>query len=161
MRSLGLTLAVASAAVALAAQASAANGPTTLHYLDISVGATPAFDAGTGEPRPGDRLYLRDALYHWQGAKRGARAGHAEATLTFMSSFGPGGGATGEITGQLFLAGGSIRIGGIVHISDGPSRFELPVVGGTGRFAGARGSLLVRDLDAEGDRSAFVVRLLP
>jgi len=161
MTALRLTLAVAVAAVALAAQASAANAPTTLRYLDISVGATPAFDAGTGEPRPGDRLYLHDALYTWHGTARGARAGRVEATLTFMSSFGPGGGATGEIAGQLFLPGGSIRADGIVRISDGPSRFELPVVGGTGRFAGARGSLHVRDLSPEGDRSAFVVRLLP
>ena len=144
----------------LAAQASAATGPSALRYLDVSVGATPAFDAGTGDPRPGDRVYLRDALYSWHGDKRGAIAGHVLATLTFMSSFGAGG-ATAEISGQLFLVGGSLRAEGIVHISGGPSRFELPVVGGTGRFVGARGSLRVRDLIASGDRSAMTVRLLP
>ena len=143
----------------LAAQASAAE-PTTLRYVDVSVAATPAFDAGTGAPRPGDRVYLRDALYRWDGAKRGARAGRIEAALTFMSSFGPQG-ATAEISGQLFLVGGSIRVDGVVRISGGPSRFDLPILGGTGRYAGARGVLHSRDLAADGDRSALTLRLLP
>ena len=152
-------LAASAAAMLLAAQASAA-APTTLRLLDVSVGATPAFDAGTGDPRPGDRVYLRDALYRWEGAKRGARAGSIDATLTFMSSFGPHG-ATAEISGQLFLAGGSLRVGGVVHLSGGPSRFDLPILGGTGRFAGAGGVLHSRDLVPTGDRSAVTLDLLP
>jgi hypothetical protein len=155
-----LSVAAALAALAVPVGAAATPGPATLRLLDVSVSATPAFDAGTGEPRPGDRVYLHDALYAWQGTKRGARAGRTEATLTFTSSFGRKG-ATGEVSGQLFLRGGSIRVDGLVHVSEGPSDFELPVIGGTGRFAGARGVLHVRDLDADGNRSAMTVRLLP
>jgi len=76
-----------------------------------------------------------------------------------MAPFGRSG-ATAEIAGQVFLAGGPLRVDGIVHISGGRNGFELPVVGGTGRFVGARGSLQVRDLNRDGDRSAVIVRLL-
>jgi hypothetical protein len=160
MTALRLVLAAGTAAVVLAAGASAAGGPTTLRFVDVSVGETPAFDAGVGEPRPGDRVYLHDALYSWHGKTRGARVGRAEATLTFTSSFGPAG-ASAEVTGQLFLRNGSIRAGGYVRLAEGPSSFDLPVLGGTGGFAGARGVLHVRDLDADGNRSAMTVRLLP
>jgi Dirigent-like protein len=160
MTTLRLVLAAGAAVALLASGASAAGGPTTLRFLDLSVGETPAFDAGVGEPRPGDRVYLHDALYAWHGTKRGARVGRAEATLTFTSSFGRAG-ATVEVSGQLFVGGGSIRVDGLVHVSEGPSDFELPVIGGTGRFVGARGVLHVRDLDADGNRSAMAVRLLP
>jgi hypothetical protein len=160
MNALRLTLASGAAAAVLAAGGSAAGGPTTLRFVDVSVGETPAFDAGVGEPRPGDRVYLHDALYSWHGAKRGGRVGRAEATLTFTSSFGPAG-ASAEVFGQLFLRGGSIRAEGDVRLSNGPSSFDLVVVGGTGRFAGVRGVLHIRDLDAEGNRSAMTVRLLP
>ena len=72
MTTLRLALAAGAAVALLASAASAAGGPTTLRCLDLSV----------GEPRPGDRVYLHDALYAWHGTKRGARVGRAEATLT-------------------------------------------------------------------------------
>ncbi len=159
MKTLTTTLAALAATMLLAAQASAAP-PSTLRFLDVSVEATPAFDAGTGAPRPGDRIYLHDSLYRWDGVKRGARAGSVRATLTFMSSFGDHG-ATAELSGQLFLAGGSIWVDGVVHVSGGPSRFNLAILGGTGRFAGARGVLSIRDLVPNGDRSAMILHLLP
>lgn len=160
MNALRLLLAAGAATALLAAGASAAGGSTTLRFVDVSLGETPAFDAGVGAPRPGDRVYLHDALYTWHGAKRGTRVGRAEATLMFTSSPGPAG-VSAEVTGQLFLREGSIRAGGYVRLAEGPSNFDLPVLGGTGRFAGARGVLHVRDLDANGNRSAMTVRLLP
>lgn len=153
-------LAAGAAATFVALPAGAGGAPTMLHFLDVSVGATPAFDAGHGAPRAGDRVYLRDALYTWNGAKRGDRAGHVEATLTFMSAFGRSGAAV-DITGQVLLAGGSLRVEGIARVTTGLSRFALPVVGGTGIYAGARGELHVRDLAPRGDKSAFDLRLLP
>jgi hypothetical protein len=92
--------------------------------------------------------------------KRGARAGSVQATLTFMSSFGDHG-ATAEISGQLFLAGGSIWVDGVVRITGGPSRFDLAILGGTGRFVGTRGVLHTRDLVPSGDRSAMTLSLRP
>jgi hypothetical protein len=132
-----------------------------MHLLDLSETSTPAFDAGTGEPRPGDRVFLRDGLYAWQGAKRGARVGSADSTLTFMSAFGAHG-ATVELSGQLFLHGGSLRVEGVGQVGGhGPSRFTLPIVGGTGSYAGARGTLELRDLGSSGDKSVLDIQLLP
>jgi hypothetical protein len=154
-------LAAAAAASVGASQATGAGTARVMHLLDVSESATPAFDAGHGMPRPGDRVFLQDGLYAWKGAKRGARVGRADATLTFTSAFGPHGVAA-DISGQVYLHGGSLRVEGMGQIVPSePSRFTLPIVGGTGAYAGARGVLLIRDLSASGDKSAFDIRLLP
>ena len=160
MTRLRAALAICTLAAAVAAtQATGTSGPTTLSFLDVSIGSTPAFDAGQGDPRPGDRVFLTDALYSWHGTHRGARAGSIASTLTFMSSFGRRG-ATVDLTGQLFLHGGSLRVDGIVQVLPGPNHFVLPIVGGTGSYAGARGSVDLKDIGTSGDRSALVVRLV-
>ncbi len=153
-----LAICILAAAVA-AAQATGAGGPTTLTFLDVSVRSTPAFDAGRGEPRPGDRLFLADALYAWHGSHRGARAGTTVSTLTFMSSFGKRG-ATVDLAGQVFLHGGSLRVEGVVQVLPGKNHFVLPIVGGTGSYAGARGTLDLKDIVASGDRSSLVIHLV-
>ncbi len=153
-----LALCVVAAVVAVG-RAGGASGPATLSFLDVSVRSTPAFDAGQGEPRPGDRVFLTDALYAWHGSHRGARAGSIASTLTFMSPFGRHG-ATVDLSGQLFLHGGSLRVDGVVQVLPGPNHFVLPIVGGTGSYAGARGTVDLTDLGASGDRSALVIHLL-
>ncbi len=164
MRTLALitTAATAVTVAACTAGVSLATTPPahTLHLLDVSQASTPAFDAGTGAPRPGDRVFLRDALFTWKAGRRGAPAGHIDSTLTFHSPFGRNG-ATAEIGGQLFLAGGSLLAEGIVRITEGPNRFTLAIVGGTGIYAGAQGTLTSRDIGASGDKSTVDIRLLP
>lgn len=155
----GLIATVIAAAAIAALPADGASGPVTLSFLDVSVRATPVLAAAEGEPRPGDRLFLADALYTWHGGRRGQRAGSTTATLTFMSPFGKRG-ATADLTGQVFLRGGSIRTAGVVQLREGPSHFVLPIVGGTGRYAGARGTIESRDLDSSGKRSALIVHLI-
>jgi hypothetical protein len=153
------TLALVTVAAAVtAAQATGAGGPATLSLLDVSVRSTPAFDAAQGDPRPGDRVFLTDALYTWHGVHRGARAGSIASTLTFMSAFGRGG-ATVDLAGQLFLHGGSLRVEGVVQVLPGPNHFVLPIVGGTGHYAGARGTVDLKDIGTSGDRSALIVHL--
>ncbi len=156
----GTILVVLACATAIAAaQATAAGGGTTLRFLDLTARSTPAFDAGTGEPRPGDRVFLTDTLYTWHGSQRGLRAGSTSATLTFMSSFGKSG-ATADLSGQFFLRGGSIRAEGVIRIVPGRNHFVLPIVGGTGTYAGAHGTVESTDLGRSGDRSTVVVRLI-
>ena len=149
---------VALAAAVTATQATGARRTTTLSFLDVSVRSTPAFDAGQGEPRPGDRVFLTDVLYTWHGAHRGVRAGSIASTLTFMSAFGRRG-ATVDLAGQLFLHGGSLRAEGVVQVRPGPNHFVLPITGGTGTYAGARGTVDLRDIGTSGDRSALVIHL--
>ena len=159
MTRLRAVLAICIAAAAVAVAEASASDPATLSFLDVSVRSTPAFDASQGEPRPGDRVFLTDALYAWHGAHRGARAGSIASTLTFMSPFGRHG-ATVDLSGQLFLHGGSLRVDGVVQVLPGPNHFVLPIVGGTGSYAGARGTVDLRDLGASGDRSALIVQLV-
>jgi len=159
MTHLRLALAICVLATAVAtASAAGADGSTTLRFLDVSVRSTPAFDAGHGDPRPGDRVFLADALYSWHGAHRGALAGSGASTLTFMSSFGQHG-ATVDLTGQLFLRGGSLRVEGVVQVKPGPNHFVIPIVGGTGSYVGTRGTIDLKDLGTSGDRSALEVHL--
>ena len=141
--------------------ASSATG-TQLHFLDASRNSTPAAGAPkSGAPRPGDRVFLRDALFAWKSATtHGPAAGSVRSTLTFMSGFGPHG-ATIGLSGQLFVQGGSLLAEGTGRVTQGPSRFTLPVIGGTGRYAGARGTLTLRDIGASGDRSEVTIDLLP
>jgi hypothetical protein len=160
MTRLRAILAVLVLACAVAAtQALGSGGSKTLSYLDISVVSTPAFDAGQGEPRPGDRVFLTDRLYRWSGSHRGATAGTVKSTLTFMSTFGAQG-ATVDLTGQLFLRGGALRVEGVVQIRPGPNHFILPIVGGTGSYAGARGTVDLKDIGTSGDRSAVVIQVI-
>lgn len=160
MKKLLVALAAGAATLVLGAGAATAGTPRVIHLLDLSEGATPAFDAGTGAPRAGDRVFLRDGLYAWKGSKRGARVGHVEATLTFLSAFGARG-ATVEISGQMFLPGGSLRVDGLGRVTQAANRFTLPVVGGTGVYAGARGTVNLRDVGADGGKSIVDVHLLP
>lgn len=155
-----LALATGVAVVALGGGGAGAAGTPQVLHLDLSETSTPAFDAGTGEPRPGDRVFLKDGLYAWKGAKRGARVGSVDSTLTFMSTFGARG-ATVEVSGQMFLHGGSLRVEGIGRVGPGPNRFTLPIVGGTGSYAGARGTVELRDLGSSGDKSVLDIHLLP
>jgi hypothetical protein len=157
MRRLRATVALlALTAAVTAVQATGAGEPTTLSFLDVSVRSTPAFDAGHGDPRPGDRVFLADALYTWNGTHRGARAGSIASTLTFMSAFGSHG-ATVDLSGQLFLHGGSLRVEGVVQVRPGPNHFVLPIIGGTGKYTGAGGTVDLKDIGTSGDRSALTV----
>ena len=67
------------------------------------------------------------------------------------------------IDAQAFLPGGTVMVVGYGHISaDGPSRLTLPVVGGTGIYANARGFVKVRDLgNGNSDRSNIQFHLTP
>ena len=152
-------LVAAASTVAMTAGPAAAQAAPPRHLLDISVRSTPAAGvAANAAPSPGDRLFLVDTLYTWNHGKRGARVGHVESTLTFMSAFGRHGAAV-EISGQMFLPGGSLFITGIARVGQGPSHFTLPVLGGTGAYAGARGTIDLRDLGRSEDKSDITLHL--
>jgi hypothetical protein len=76
-----------------------------------------------------------------------------------MSAFGRRG-ATVDLVGQLFLHGGSLRVEGVVQVRPGPNHFVLPIVGGTGTYAGARGTVDLKDIGTSGDRSALVIHVI-
>ena len=47
-----------------------------------------------------------------------------------------------------------------MQVLPGKNHFVLPIVGGTGSYAGARGTLDLKDIVASGDRSSLVIHLV-
>lgn len=160
LRLSALALVACLAALLVPAVGSAA-GPRTIHLLDLVLKQSTTFapNAKAG-PKPGDQAFSHDAVYRYDGAVKGAKVGTVEAILTFISKPDKSGLLTADITGQVFLAGGSLRFDGISKFGNGPSHVTLAIVGGTGTYAGARGTLEIRDLDSTGMRSALDIHLL-
>jgi hypothetical protein len=144
---------LATIAVVLAVVVGSASGldkPQTFSVLEVDQS-----DASTDTgfdfqriPRAGDQFAFKSALYRWNGIRRGARIGRDEGICTFISiptsgqQFPP----SGVCTASAFLPGGQIHVQGVVSFPEGPARFEIPVIGGTGTYTGVRGYLRVRDL---------------
>ena len=108
------------------------------------------------EHRPlqiGESYALGGSLYAWAGQKRGKRVGRFEGQVTVVTQ------RRGHLSTTEMLPGGTLAVAG------GTPLFEVPVerqavIGGTGRFAGARGTLTVRDIRGPGDKAALTFRLL-
>ena len=60
--------------------------------------------------------------------------------MTLIEHAGPG-----RVAGTATLPGGTIRFGGVIRLDAAES---IPVIGGTGRYAKARGTLFVGDGDS-------------
>ena len=61
---------------------------------------------------------------------------------------------------QANLPGGTLIVSGVAPITDGPSTFTLAVTGGTGKYAGARGSMKLHGVDAKPSAIVFTYDLL-
>ena len=142
------TRSVAMVAVTVfATTAGAIDSPQTFTLVEVSL---PKNDRPLGDfsfdrpPAPGDRFTTTNALYRVNGAKRGARVGRAQVMHTFVTGFGRNFShkATVLFLAQLYLPGGTLLLEGYGQVSpDGPSRITFPVIGGTGKYANARGSM--------------------
>jgi Dirigent-like protein len=87
----------------------------------------------------GDRIVYRDRLLNAVrqfGKARGKPVGSDHGTMTFTSPH------TARFDGTARLPGGTVRIRGAVRPVAGGS-IQIPVAGGTGRFAKAKGTLTV------------------
>jgi allene oxide cyclase-like protein len=157
-RLLTLGLAVLVAAAVWSLSASATGGPTTITLVEVSV---PKNDRPFGDftfdsaPVAGDEFVSKNALYD-----HGSRVGHSEILHTFVTGFGPKftHKATILFVAQVFVPRGTLLVQGYAPVSpNGPSRLTLPIVGGTGAYAGARGFLNV--LKVTGSKSTLEFHL--
>jgi hypothetical protein len=117
-----------------AAQAGA-KPPLTISLLEVdtSLAGTGGYTASTTEgPSAGQGITFAGTLYRWVGAKRGAAVGHVQAVCTVTSARG---GVICE--GLISLPSGTIALLGPGNPRGGPT--EIPVVGGSGAYAGAQG----------------------
>ena len=165
-RFVAIAVIAASAALVGISTASALNSPRVFDLLD----APPGFDQPMGfsfeqPPVGGDRFGFRHTLYRWDGARRGARVGHLQVVITYVTGFGarfthP---ALTLIDAQAYIPGGTVVALGYAHITaDGPTRLTVPVVGGTGIYANVRGFVKVRDLgNGNNDRTNLQFHLTP
>ena len=94
---------------------------------------------------------LRNAVAQF-GRPKGALVGSDVQTIT-VTSVTP---TRARVTVAVTLPGGTLRVAGSVTASN---QTALPVVGGSGDFAGARGTTEVKSLDADGDPSLNIYRL--
>ena len=109
-------------------------------------------------PRAGQGLAITSDLYFWKGSSRGAHAGILRVVCTFTEVDLEAQKAFVVCNGGMHLAGGTIAIGGSFPQAD---VFEVPVVGGTGAYVGARGHVKVRSIGGdESSVSADTVFLL-
>jgi hypothetical protein len=163
----GFALVAVSAAV-WATSATALSSPKTFSLLEAS---GPNSFQPLGDftfdraPVGGDQAAVRNTLFKWAGTKKGARVGHDQVLITFITGFGSGftHKATVLYVAQVYLPGGTLLIEGYGQISpDGPSKVVVPIVGGTGIYANAGGYLNVRDLgNGNQNKSNLEFHLLP
>ena len=142
------------AAAALAASASAGEGPRTMTL------STP-FDGGTSRQVDiGKRGFSAGDMFTVTGQPvsdeaSGRRVGSLDAMETVVSRLHDG---TASMAATLRLADGTIHGAGIIRHTDAPPR--LPVTGGTGAYAGARGQVTITEDDAR-KRTIMRLELVP
>jgi hypothetical protein len=111
-----------------------------------------AIDASSNQPpQIGDRLAFSGSFYRWAGRDRGRRIGSFEALATVTSR------RWSYFTATGVLSGGSILVAGRMALFDVPIE-RYAVIGGTGRYAGASGTLTVRVI-RNTNNAALVFRL--
>jgi len=159
----------ASAAVAITVAFAAAGdaqtpGGRTLAFLDDTDHATQGFvdnapKSPVGDPRSrrfrlsvGDTLYVRSALLDRRAGRRIGTA-YSQFTVVSGTTFAN---AVFRGHGAFKLRSGQIAAEGIVRPANATN--TVPVLGGTGAYAGARGSMTFRDVPG-GSQDTF--ELLP
>jgi hypothetical protein len=140
-RAVPLTAALLAVAVVVgsASAATPAAGGTPISLVITVKSVTTSIKRTDKPPKgasKGDRYVYRDRLVNVArqfGKPKGASVGRDAGSLTLTSS------STGVMTGVATLPGGTIRFGGKIGSSPAP----FSVLGGTGRYAHARGVLIV------------------
>jgi hypothetical protein len=150
MRKFAVLVVIAVSMAAWSGSAFGLTSPRVFSLLDAPPGVDqPMGFAFNSPPVGGDQFAFHHTLYKWAGVKKGARVGHLQVVVTFVTGFGarfnhP---ALVLISAQAYIPGGSVIVHGYGHLNaDGPARLTLPVVGGTGLYDNARGFVRVRDL---------------
>ncbi len=163
MRKYALVLAlVVMSVVVWVASASAAGNPKVFSLLAVDNGKGQPINGFMFDRQPaaGDQFPISENIYKWAGTKKGAAAGHDQGIATFVNV-----GHTSQttlFTVTAYLSGGTIIVDGMAKTINGPSSLTLPITGGTGKYAGARGYVVVRPLgNGSGNNSNLEFHLLP
>jgi hypothetical protein len=134
----------------------AAGGGVTIKFVEVDRTAQDRFVdvSGNRRPDPGDIFFSTSDLYRWAGVKRGARIGHDEVMCTLASR------SAGHCMGTFYLPGGTLQAAGYVSFVSSASK--VAILGGTGVYAGARGTFVSRSIGGPNSNvSSDTISLLP
>jgi hypothetical protein len=141
---LGLVAAasVLGALTAVGSSAAAAK-PQTLRVLEVDTSfvGTGGFNAAAHEPPAvGEGVVIRGGVYKLNGRKQGARLGALRIECTFTNSTG------GSVcTAVVSLPPGKLVVSGLTPGSS-TRAYALPILGGSGRYANAKGHLAIKPI---------------
>jgi hypothetical protein len=151
-RIVALVVTAAAIAVAILAFTSSATGvtrPQVFSLLEVEGPATPLDPGATGEiPRLGSRFAFTSALHKWEGRRRGARVGRRDGVCTWIKVDVAAQSASILCTGVFFLPAGQIYATGMIRFAKNERLPDVPVIGGTGRYANVRGVIKIREIGA-------------
>ena len=143
-----VALAAVAGGVSLAAASPAGAETKTLTLVSESTKIEHYVDNGKSGESVGDLVFFQELLYD---RARGSKAvGHSEIQCFFL------GGDGARCSGTFFLPEGKIEAGGAIHFR---RVSRIPVLGGTGAYAGARGEIVLTTINEQRDRN--VIHLLP
>ncbi|MBA2297924.1 MAG: hypothetical protein H0W14_07795 [Actinobacteria bacterium] len=128
--------------------AEATIGPATIRITDQEVSSR-RIDIGLRGRSPGDMQIMRHLLFNQRLSDRSI--GHVEVVCTFIV------GNSRSCRGTYFLPKGKLVVGGSLIY---PQFYELAVLGGTGLYDNARGSLTVTRTARSPNRSIVLFRLV-
>jgi hypothetical protein len=127
----------------------AATGPATIRITNVQ-DTVVRVDVGTRGKSPGDMEIIRQRLYNTRVTTRSI--GRSELICTFVDRR-----RSRVCRGTYFLPKGRIVVGGSLLYRQ---FYELAVLGGTGLFDNARGSLVVTRVGVRPVRDRMVFRLV-
>lgn len=134
-----LALAGACALAVPAAGLARAQETLTIKVTSVSVKLA-NHDLPPKGPSKGDTVFYKDDLVNAAaqfGKKVGAKVGADQGTMTFTGK------ASAVFKGFATLPGGTVTLDGRVGAAPDGKSIVIPVTGGTGRYKGARGFVLV------------------
>ena len=126
----------------------AATGPAQIRITNQQVGFT-RVDVGPRGRSPGDMEIVHQLLYSRRITSRSI--GHSEFLCTYTV------GINRTCQGTFFLPKGKLFVGGILRFRQ---LYQLAVLGGTGLFDNARGTLTVTRISARPPRDIVLFRLV-
>lgn len=147
-----LVAALAVLALLVASPASSQREPQVIRVLGIAEAFYPirGFDEERA-PTAGDSFSFEGSFYSWASRKR---VGRFQVLITVVTP------RWGQLSATGSLPGGTVIVAGRTPLFEVPLE-RYAITGGTGRYAGARGTLTVRILPGASDKNAMVFRLLP
>jgi Dirigent-like protein len=163
----GRRFALCSAIAVIAAMAvgdvssSAAPKPQTISLLEVDtsfVGTGGFSTTGSSPPAVGQGFVSTGVLYKWAGAKKGAPAGRAQVVCAVTSVKISASLVWMHCDVSVFLSRGVIEVSGPLSLTTESN--TVPVVGGTGAYVGAQGTVTHRNIDGQNsNKSIDVIRL--